>query len=100
MAADLKTIITVPTYWTFPEGKGGRERVSYDHPTPLDREGTLVRLLESLRGLRGADFGVFVIAATAAPELEAAAEGKVEEFISPSGERSRSPASGRKTSPS
>ena len=83
MAEDLKAIITVPTYWTFPEGEGGRERVSYDHPTPLDREGTLVRLLESLRELRGSDFGVFVIAATAAPELEAAAEGKVEELISP-----------------
>lgn len=83
MAKALKELITVPTYWTFPEGKGGKEEVYYDHPTPLDRGGTLGRLLESLRGLRGPDFGVFVIAATTSPELSAAAERRVEEIISP-----------------
>jgi len=73
----------VPTYWTFPRGGTGEERVSYDHPTPLDETGTLPRLLESLERLRGPEFGVFVLAATAAPELGAAAEVKVEELISP-----------------
>ena len=79
----LKAIIAVPTYWTFPEGKEGRESVSYDHPTPLDCAGTLARLLESLQGLRDPDFGIFIIAATTTPELEAAAERKVMNLIAP-----------------
>ncbi len=83
MPNTIEALITVPTYWTFPEGKGGYERVSYDHPTPLDRAGTLPRLLESLKGLKGPDFMVFTIAATAAPELEADAEAKVEGLIAP-----------------
>ncbi len=83
MAWAPKALITVPTYWTFPEGEGGKERAYYDHPTPLNYEGTLARLLESLQGLKGLDFGVFVLAATTAPELGAAAERKVEVLISP-----------------
>ncbi|MGY4706652.1 glycosyltransferase family 2 protein [Candidatus Bipolaricaulota sp. J31] len=78
-----EALVIVPTYWTFPGGERAGERVSYDHPTPLDQRGTLARLLESLEDLRGPDFGVFIIAATTAPELEATASEKVEGLIAP-----------------
>lgn len=44
-----KFTMVVPTYW----GRAGKdfrrdEKVVFDHPTPLDEEGTLGRLLESL----------------------------------------------------
>lgn len=76
-------IITVPTYWTWEEGESHPGEAIYDHPTPLDREGTLVRLLESLKIIEGPEFSVLIITATTDPRLEGAAEAKVEEIIAP-----------------
>ncbi len=81
MSIPVKALIVVPTYWTFEEGKPSPEKVSYDHPTPLNSEGTLTRLLESLTGLETASFGVLVITATTDPGLETAAEERVESII-------------------
>ena len=83
MVASKKPLITVPTYWF-----SGKQRnyqigdVFYDHPTPIDQEGTLARLLESLERLKG-DFIVVVITSVIESTLEKEAEKKVEAIIRP-----------------
>jgi hypothetical protein len=74
--------IAVPTYWTHPASKPGPEATVFDHPTPLDGAGTLVRTLESFTGLRG-EFRVLVVAAAAQPELGAAVHERVAGLIRP-----------------
>ena len=41
------TWIAVPTYWTFLSTEPAVALTVFDHPTPLDEEGTLARTLES-----------------------------------------------------
>ena len=55
-------IITIPTYWT---RKGGIKKLGdtyFDHPTAVDGEQTLTRLLDSLKEAWG-DFKVVVLTA-------------------------------------
>ena len=77
-----KTWIVVPTYWTFPSGERGEEQTVFDHPTPLDEEGTLRRTLESFRVLDG-EFAVLVVAACAHGDLGEATGRRVRELIAP-----------------
>jgi len=79
-----KTVIVVPTYWTWESGAPPQPGDAvYDHPTPLDQPGTLARLLESLRAIAQPEFAVLVITAATNPRLEAEAEARVEEIIAP-----------------
>jgi len=43
-----------------PSTKPGKEQVVFDHPTPLDEEGDIARMLESFRCLKG-DFKVVIV---------------------------------------
>lgn len=57
----MKATIVIPTYWTGPTGRPTDRLLNiYDHPTPVNEEGTLMRTLESLALLKG-DFNVCVI---------------------------------------
>ena len=82
------TVIVVPTYWTW-----GRERSDgpvgavFDHPTSVDGESTLPRLLNSLCEMVGPPFAMLVLTATVHPALEQAAEQRVTEIIAPFHER-------------
>ena len=76
-------IIAIPTYWTWEDGKPRPEDAIYDHPTPLSQEGTLARLLESLKGIEGPEFKVLIITAATNPQLEEAAEAKVNGILEP-----------------
>jgi len=78
----LETLIIVPTYWTYEEGEKGHENIIYDHPTPLNQNGTLSRLLESLKIIDG-KFGVLVISAASNFELKEQVETKVDKIIEP-----------------
>jgi hypothetical protein len=40
--------MVIPTYWGRGEGEETDEEIVFDHPTALNKEGTLGRLLESL----------------------------------------------------
>jgi len=74
--------MVIPSYWAR-ESKDGR-RVGdavYDHPTPLDENGTLLRALQSLDIPEDKDFQVVVIAATAAVDIEDRVEEKVAGII-------------------
>ena len=76
--------IVIPTYWSWPNGQSGSvQDAIFDHPTALDREGTLVRCLESLRNLEGPPFQVLIITAAVNPQLTEAVESRVEQIMAP-----------------
>ncbi len=78
----MKKAVVVPTYWGRPSSQGWREGdIVYDHPTPLDREGTFLRLIESTSILEDKDFTLFLLVATTNPELDEAAEKRVRELL-------------------
>lgn len=80
--AEMNIWIAVPTYWTHPSHRPGPETVVFDHPTPLDAEGTLVRTLASFCHLRGR-FRVLIVAAGAHPSLGPAVHARVNDLIRP-----------------
>jgi hypothetical protein len=85
------TLIVIPTYWTWPSHKADRPVEGiFDHPTPVDGESTLPRLLDSLSamassspcGARGAGaFRIMVLTATVDADLDQAAESRVGQII-------------------
>jgi hypothetical protein len=77
-----ETWIVVPTYWTFPTTAPGKELFAFDHPTPLDEEGTLARTLESFRKLQG-KFNVLIIAGACNPLIEAQIDDKIRQIVRP-----------------
>jgi hypothetical protein len=76
------TWIAVPTYWTFPTGEPGAELTVFDHPTPLNEEGTIARMLESFRVLQG-KFNVVVVAAGTNPLIGARVHERVLSLVRP-----------------
>ena len=74
-----KLTIVVPTYWTYPsDEKNKEEEYIFDHPTPLDRKGTLGRLLFSLNNIDYDNFEVLVLSSAVHDELKGKVESKVE----------------------
>jgi hypothetical protein len=76
----MRICLAVPTYWTYPGGRG-KEEVIYDHPTPLDADGTLVRFLDSALALTATPVLVVVIAAATADSLQNAVEQRVNDLL-------------------
>jgi hypothetical protein len=76
----MRVCLAVPTFWTYSESRGAEE-VIYDHPTPLDTDGTLERCLNSLRQYSAVETKVVVVAAAAAASLEAAVEQRVSDLL-------------------
>ncbi|MDI3548748.1 MAG: hypothetical protein PWR10_2400 [Halanaerobiales bacterium] len=77
-----KITIVVPTYWTWPiDVKGKEENSIFDHPTPLNLEGTLARTLESFKKINYPDFDVLVITASTNIEIVDKVEEKVQGII-------------------
>jgi hypothetical protein len=74
--------MVIPSYWAR-ESKDGQRAgdAVYDHPTPLDEDGTLLRALQSLDVLEDKDFQVVVIAAATAGDIEDRVEEKVAGII-------------------
>jgi hypothetical protein len=78
----LKVCMVIPSYWARESKDGGRAGDAvYDHPTPLDEDGTLHRALQSLDVLEDKDFQVVVIAAATAVDIEDRVEEKVAGII-------------------
>jgi hypothetical protein len=76
-------IIVIPTYWTRPAGeKQQPDDGIFDHPTPVDGESTLPRLLASLARLEDADgLTVVVLVGATTPEVSDAAESRVADML-------------------
>ena len=68
-----KTMI-IPTYWCRKTGDPWQEGDAvYDHPTPVDQEGTLERTLVSMKQFHEKDFKLVILICPTTPEVEAAA---------------------------
>ncbi|MBC7248172.1 MAG: hypothetical protein H5T73_10415 [Actinobacteria bacterium] len=76
--------LVIPSYWGRRRGEPfNHEDAVYDHPTPLDAEGTLTRALESIRILRYPRFRVLVLGVATHPDLEEEVEGRLREMVAP-----------------
>lgn len=73
----MKVTMVIPSYWSG-EKKGD---VIYDHPTPLDSEGTLLRAIESINVLSDKDFKLVILAVADATAIEQQVENKVASII-------------------
>ena len=74
----MKATMVIPSYWSresFKEWNMYDE--IYDHPTPLDQEGTLLRTLQSIQILKDKDFQLVVIVAPTSDDIEQEATEKV-----------------------
>jgi len=78
----LKITMVIPSYWARENKIGWKEGDAvYDHPTPLDSEGTLRRAIESIGILNDKDFRLVILAAATAKDIEPDVEKKVADII-------------------
>jgi len=74
--------MAIPSYWARESAVGWKEGDAiYDHPTPLDREGTLLRAIRSVNILKDKDFQLVTIAVPTAKDIETQVENKVANLI-------------------
>ncbi len=82
----MRTTVVIPSYW----GRSWKEPINcnddlYDHPTPIDEEGTLRRALQSFMHLEEQDFAIVVIGVAACKELQNQCQEKLGTIIESSG---------------
>ncbi len=78
----VKVTMVIPSYWGREKGVGWKEGDAiYDHPTPLDEEGTLFRAIQSIAILKDKDFQLVIIAVPTAEDIETQVEKKVANII-------------------
>jgi len=78
----MKATMVIPSYWGRKTSDGSRESDNvYDHPTPLDEEGTLLRLLKSLKILKNKEFNLVILGVASAEEIRDEVEGKLAALI-------------------
>jgi hypothetical protein len=78
----VKVTMAIPSYWARQSEVGWKEGDAiYDHPTALDREGTLARAIKSLAILRDKDFQLVIIAVPTSEDIAIQVEGKIADII-------------------
>lgn len=78
----MKLVMVIPTYWGRKSSEEPKETDQvYDHPTPLDQQGTLRRAIESINNLSDRDFKLLIIAAATAEDIQEKVEKKVREIV-------------------
>ncbi|MCL2391009.1 MAG: cyclic nucleotide-binding domain-containing protein [Oscillospiraceae bacterium] len=78
----MRKVVLIPTYWSREKAEGWQEGDAvYDHPTPLDDEGTLARTLESMNKLTVKDFKLVLLICPTTPDVADAAEKRVVEIV-------------------
>ncbi|RCW49880.1 MULTISPECIES: cyclic nucleotide-binding domain-containing protein [unclassified Halanaerobium] len=79
----MKTIMVIPTYWGRHSEIGWQMGDEiYDHPTPIDQEGTLGRTLDSMQVIENKDYELIILVAVTTPELQEEAYKKVSQIVS------------------
>ena len=67
----MKVTMVIPSYWSREREVSWKEGDAiYDHPTPLDSEGTLLRAIQSIKKLEDKDFQLVIIAVGTAEDIE------------------------------
>jgi len=68
----------IPSYWGRKKGEDAKRSDSvYDHPTPLDEDGTLKRLLQSLSILENKEFHLVILGVATAEDIRQDVEAKL-----------------------
>ena len=77
----MRKVVLIPTYWSRAKREWKEGDAVYDHPTPIDEDGTLARTLESMKVLTEKDFKLVLLICPTTPEVADAAEKRVVEMI-------------------
>ena len=78
----MKVTMVIPSYWARESEVGWLEGDTiYDHPTPLDAEGTLLRAIQSTEILEDTDFQLVIIAVATANDIESQVEQRVYDIV-------------------
>jgi hypothetical protein len=78
----MKTTMVIPTYWGREKKIGHKQGDAlYDHPTPLDEQGTLKRAIESTGILNQKDFNLIIIGCATSPDIQKQVEEKVKRIV-------------------
>ncbi len=78
----MRKVIVIPTYWSRSKGEPWREGDAvYDHPTPIDEEGTLGRTLESIKGMNCRDFTIVILLCPTTEDIASEARGRVFDIV-------------------
>ncbi|MEA1956871.1 MAG: hypothetical protein U9N01_00720, partial [Euryarchaeota archaeon] len=78
----MKVTMVIPSYWARESEVGWKDGDTvYDHPTPLDSEGTLHRAVQSIKKLEDKDFQLVILAVATAEDIENQVEKKVANII-------------------
>jgi len=74
--------MVIPSYWGRKKDEGWRKTDTvYDHPTPLDEDGTLGRLLKSLSILENKDFTLVILGVSTAKDIQQDVESKISSIL-------------------
>ena len=74
--------MVIPSYWARESEFGWKEGDAiYDHPTPLDKEGTLYRIIKSVNILKDKNFQLVILAVATSEDIETKVEEKVANII-------------------
>lgn len=78
----MKVTMVMPSYWARESSIGWQAGDAvYDHPTPLDEEGTLASAIKSAEILEDKDFQLIILAVATSSDIEAQVEEKVAHVI-------------------
>ncbi|MBC8385703.1 MAG: cyclic nucleotide-binding domain-containing protein [Candidatus Cloacimonetes bacterium] len=77
----MRTYMIIPTYWCGPEGNWEEGDAVFDHPTPLNEDGTLKRALDSLQILNNNKYTLIILAAATNTKHETQMKKKVKSII-------------------
>ena len=77
----MRKVVLIPTYWSRAKRDWKEGDAVYDHPTPIDEEGTLARTLESMKKLTVKDFKLVLLICPTAQEVAEEAEKRVVQII-------------------
>jgi hypothetical protein len=67
----MKYSFVIPVYLSRSTTEGWKEGDTvYDHPTPINEKGTLVRTLESLKSISAEKFDIILLVSTTTPDIE------------------------------
>jgi glycosyltransferase involved in cell wall biosynthesis len=78
----MKITMVIPSYWGREECVGWKKGDDiYDHPTPIDSEGTLLRAIQSIKKLEDKDFQLVIIAVATTEDIEKQVEKKIANII-------------------
>lgn len=78
----MRIVMVIPTYWQRARSEGWKlGDAVYDHPTPIDEEGTLGRTLESIKILNNKNFKLVIPVCPTSDEIAEEASRKTKEIV-------------------